>query len=302
MSRPFADQNFHRKVRGAFALWALGTCPLLADDAAIGTILKARGAEVTDSKGVITAVTIPDRAKLGDEDFGQIPRLGRLKSLSVSNGLTDARLAQLAGLPELEYLQTNLAAVTDEGIKPLAQLKALKNLKFFHPGKAFSGAGLLHLADLPNLQSVTVAGSLAFNDEGMAAVGKLSRLREFRTWHAGPTDEGVKKLQQLKHLKNLHLGQRLSYKGPACPSDPTIALLVGIPSLESLVLDEARLSSTALQQLKGLPSLKKLTLSGIDISKGELERLRTDLSSMKIEWTEPNEVYQKRIRSLFGGK
>ena len=63
---------------------------------------------------------------------------------------------------------------------------------------------LVHLAELPNLQSLTVAGSLAFNDEGMAAVAKLTGLKEFRTWHAGGTDEGVKKLKALKNLKSLY--------------------------------------------------------------------------------------------------
>ena len=105
----------------------------------------------------------------------------------------------------------------------MARLKNLKNLKFFHPGKSFSGAGLVHLAELPNLQSLTVAGSLAFNDDGMAAVAKLTSLTEFRTWHAGGTDEGVKKLKKLKHLKSLYLGQRLTYKPPACPTDETLA-------------------------------------------------------------------------------
>jgi hypothetical protein len=89
-------------------------------------------------------------------------------------------------------LQTNLAQATDKGIKPLAQLKRLKTLKFFHPGESFSGAGLVHLADLPDLQSLTVAGSLAFNDDGMAAVTKLTGLQEFRTWHAGGTNGGVR--------------------------------------------------------------------------------------------------------------
>src|SRR6185369_14534114 len=107
-------------------------------------------------------------------------------------------------------------------------------LKFFHPCKAFSGAGLAQLTELPNFERLTVAGSLAFNDEGMAAVAKLTRLQEFRTWHAGPTTEGVKRLKELTNLKSLHLGQRLTYKPPACPSDETLAVLAELKSLETL--------------------------------------------------------------------
>ena len=75
----------------------------------------------------------------------------------------------------------------------MARLKNLKNLKFFHPGKAFSGAGLAHLAGMPNLERLTVAGSLAFNDDGMAAVAQLTGLKEFRTWHAGGDERGRQK-------------------------------------------------------------------------------------------------------------
>jgi hypothetical protein len=228
--------------------------------------------------------------------------LENLKTLSLSNGLNDDRLAQLAALAKLESLQTNLAQITDGGVKPLARLKNLKNLKFFHPGKAFSGAGLVHLKEMPNLERLAVAGSLQFNDDGMAAVAKLTGLKEFRTWHAGGTNEGVKKLKELKNLKSLYLGQRLTYKLPACPTDETIAIVAEFTSLESLQLDEARLTFRALQQLKQLPTLKKLTLGGIDIAKEEVERLRKEMPQAKVEWTEPNEVYQKRIQALFGSK
>jgi hypothetical protein len=291
-----------RKSIGALLVCAVGSWPALADDTEIGKLLKAKGAEITESKGVVTAITIQDGSKLTDEDFRQITRLPHLKTLFLSNCLNDERLGQLTALAELEYLQTNLAQITDDGLKPLARLKNLKNLKFFHPGKSFTGAGLAHLAEMPNLEKLTVAGSLAFNDDGMAAVAKLTGLKEFRTWHAGPTNEGVKKLKELKNLKSLYLGQRLTYKQPACPTDETIILLAEMKSLESLQLDEARLTFAALQQLKQLPALKKLVLGGIDISKEDVERLRRDLPLVKIEWTEPNEVYQKRIRALFGNR
>ncbi|OAI50714.1 hypothetical protein AYO44_05445 [Planctomycetaceae bacterium SCGC AG-212-F19] len=284
----------------AFLLCALRPYPVRADESEIGKLLKDKGVAVTETKGVVTAVAVRDGGKLTDADFGQIGRLAHLKTLDLNNCLSNERLAQLTELAELEYLQTNLAQITDDGLKPLARLKNLRNLKFFHPGPSFSGAGLAHLAELPHLQQLTVAGSLAFNDEGMKAVAKLTRLQEFRTWHAGATQEGVKKLKELPNLKSLNLGQRLSYKPPACPTDETIAILADLKSLEVLQLSEARLTYTALLQLKKLPALKKLTLEGIDVLKLDVERLQKDLPMVKIEWTEPNETYQKRIRALFG--
>jgi hypothetical protein len=292
-------------VRGSLLSLVVMACTsgsVAADDAEIASLLKARGVEVTESKGVITALNVPDGSKLTDDEFRQLTQLSHLKMVSLSNGLNDQRLAQLTALAGLEYLQTNLAQVSDEGIKPLAQLKNLKTLKFFHPGKSFTGAGLVHLVGLPELRSLTVAGSLAFNDEGLAAVARLTRLTEFRTWHAGGTDEGVKKLKALKNLKSLYLGQRLTDKPPACPTDETIGILAEMKSLESLQIDEARLSFQALRKLEQLPALKKLTLGGIDIPREEVDRLKQEWLQVRIDWTEPNEVYQKRIRALFGDR
>jgi hypothetical protein len=291
-------------VRGLLGALLLGVvCPVTAraDEAEISKRLRDQGATVTETKGVVTAVTVRDGSKLTDADFRQLGRLVHLKQLDLNGGLTDDRLAQLTGLAELEYLQTNLAQVSDDGLKPLARLKSLRNLKFFHPGKAFSGAGLAHLAELPHLERLTVAGSLAFNDDGMAAVARLSRLQEFRMWHAGPTQEGIKHLKALKNLKALHLGQRLTYKLPACPTDETLAVLAELKSLETLQLEEARLSLTALRQLGRLPALKQLTLGGVDIGKDDVERLRKEWPRVKVEWTAPNEAYLKRIRALFRG-
>lgn len=291
-----------RRLVAALLVCALTAVSLRADEAEIAKLLKEKGVTVTETKGVVTAVAVSDGKKLTDADFGQIGKLTHLKTLDLNNCLNDERLAQLADLAELEYFQSNLAQITDEGMKPLARLKSLRNLKMFHPGPAFSGAGLAHLAALPQFHQLTVAGSLAFNDEGMAAVAKLPKLQEFRTWHAGATQEGVKKLKELPNLKSLNLGQRLTYKPPACPTDETIAIVADLKSLETLQLSEARLTFTALQQLKRLPALKKLTLEGIDLPKADVERLKSELPTVKIDWTEPNETYQKRIRALFGAE
>jgi hypothetical protein len=276
------------------------TSSVLADDTEVAGSLKEKGCKVTAAKGVVTAVSVADGKKLTDADFAALGRLAHLKSLDVNNGLTDDRLALLAGLAELESLQTNLAQVTDDGLKPLAKLRSLRTLKFYHPGPSFSGKGLAHLADLPHLQSLTVAGSLAFNDDGMAAVARLKTLQEFRTWHAGATNEGVKKLKDLPNLKSLNLGQRLTYKPPACPTDETIDILADLKTLETLQLSETRLNFASLQRLKQLPMLKKLTLEGVDLSKADLERLKKELPTAAITWTEPNETYKKRIRALLG--
>ncbi|RPH39888.1 MAG: hypothetical protein EHM91_11770, partial [Planctomycetota bacterium] len=162
---------------------------LVGDDEVLQQ-LRDKGVKVT-----ATSAEVADCSKWTDDDFKLLAKLTKLKSLSFGPGLGDAHLPLLAGLAELESLSTNLSLITDDGVGGLAAFKNLKILKFFHPSKSFTGSGLSKLAGMDKLERLTVAGSLAFDDAGMASVCKLLRLKEFRTWHAGQTLDGVKHLK-----------------------------------------------------------------------------------------------------------
>jgi hypothetical protein len=276
--------------------------PAGADDAEIAGALRNKGAKVAEARGVVTSVQVEDCKRLVEEDYRAIGKLNGVKMLTFGAGLTEKSLAVFAGLPEVNYIQTNLLQFTDDGARTFAKFPKLRTLKLFHPDKAFTGSGLAHLAELSSLEQLTVAGSFGFNDEGMAAVAKIKGLKEFRSWHCGQTDEGLKKIRDMPNLKALYLGQRLTYKPPAFPSDESLAVLAEMKPLESLQLDEARFSLEALRKLKRLPALKKLTLGGVDISEADVEQLRKDLPGVDVKWTAPNDVYRKRINALFGAK
>jgi hypothetical protein len=267
-------------------------------EAEIIQALKDKGATVADGKGGLSVSG--DCSKWTNDDYRQLGKLTRVKNLSLNRGLTDSAIALLSGLSEVETFGCNGGGFSDEGLKPLAKFKKLRYVAFFHPGKDFCGAGLAYLAELPNLEGLTVAGSFAFNDKGMDAVAKLTHLKSFRSWHAGQTDVGMKKLRELKNLKSVNLGQRLTYKPPACPTDETLAVLAEMKALEAIDLGEARLTLAALGKLKQLPALKRLTLAGVDIPEKDVELLRKELPKVQIKWTRPDEGGLKRIRAVHG--
>jgi hypothetical protein len=266
-------------------------CPCLAEDAAEQKIT-ALGGQVTRSQDAITQVSFKDCSQLGAEHFALLasqPELTKLTLYGGCKGLNDETLPLLVKLSKLTELSTDGMQVTDDGFKPLGEIKSLRSLSMFHPSwgsKQFDGIGLAHLAELPALEKLTIAGS-PFNDEGMAAVGKLTQLREFRTWHTFQTEAGNKHLLSLKHLKALRLGQRLrKYDGKPNPpslTDETLDVVAQLTTLENLWLDEAKLSHAGLVQLQKLPNLKQLTLERIDIAESDVEQLRRDLPRVKIE-------------------
>lgn len=287
-------------TRFLFASLALSLAPALhAAEAEALASLKAKGAEVTETQGVASSVSFRDCSGLSVADYAALAQLPQLKMLSLGKGCNDASLKALGALPELEMLSTNGMEATDDGVRALAACKKIKAIAFFHPGKSFTGSGLAALAGLPQLERLTVAGSLEFGDAGMNAVSTLVRLKEFRTWHNGVTPEALGKLPALKGLTGLTLGQRLSFAPPVSLTDATLAMLAGMPSLESIALMEARLSLPALMQLQKLPNLKRLTLDSVDIAEPDVASLKQQLPKTEVRWTAPNDAAKKRIKALF---
>ena len=262
-------------------------------DASVTATLTNLGAQVTHTDGVVTKVFFKDCSKLGDAEFRLIGQLKELKSLTLygqCKGLTDETLPHLSGLAKLEELSTDGIQVSDAGLAKLTGLTRLRSLSFFHPSfgmKGFDGSGFAALKSLPKLERLTIAGT-PFDDKGMAAVAEITQLRDFRTWHTYQTQAGNESLTKLPELNSLWLGQRLRrYDGgsnAASLDDSTFHVLTKLKTLESLTLDEARLSLAALQRLKELPRLKKLELRRIDIPAADVETLRAALPSVAIDW------------------
>lgn len=269
---------------------------LHAGDSEIIAALKSKGAAPTETKGVVTALSFADCSILTAADYAQLSKLTAVKQLSFGKGFDDAGLKAIGAATGIENLSTNGMDISDDGASALAAWKGLKSIAFFHPGKRLTGTGL---ASLTQVERLTVAGSLVFADDGMAAVAKLTQLKNFRTWHSGVTAEGVKKIATLKNLTSVYLGQRLSYTPPVTLSDAALPIIAELPLLEDVTLGEARLTLGALGQLKKLTHLKRLTLDGIDITESDVAALKQQLPKTDVRWTPPSEQYKKRIEALF---
>jgi len=253
--------------------------------------LQKLGAKVTEAGGVVTQVQVKCDAFTAD-DFRTLGSFTTIKNLSLSGKtITDETMGLLTGLTELEMLSTDGIQLTDAGYKHFAAFQKLKSLAFFHPAfrsKEFTGSGLAELKALPKLERLTFAGSTA-GDVAMEAIGQLTQIKEFRTWHTAQTQAGNAVLVKLTNLTALRLGQRLPEWGKDTPVsfDETTMEVVGkLKTLESLELTEARLSAKIIPQLKGLPKLKRLKFETVDISAADVEAVKAALPECKVEWKE----------------
>lgn len=270
---------------------------LQADDIAS---LKALGAKVTETAGVVTQVNVKCDA-FTEADFRTLGSFTSIKDLTISGkSITDETLALLTGLTELERLSSDGIQLTDTGYKHFAAFQKLKSLSFFHPAfrsEKFTGSGLAQLKALPKLERLTFAGSTA-GDAAMEAIGQLTQLKEFRTWHTAQSQAGNTHLLKLTNLTGLRIGQRLPSWGKDSPISfdaSTMTTLAQIKTLESLELTEARLSAKIIPHLKALPKLTKLKIETVDISAADVEAIQAALPNCKVDFKPMSETDKEAL-------
>jgi metallo-beta-lactamase class B len=275
------------------------------DESAAAEQLRKAGADVTMTKGVVTAVAVKDLVNFTQADFETLGRLAHCKMLSLSGeALNDKTLFLLTGMTALEDFSSNAAQLTDDGLWVFTLFPNLKQIKFFHTSlkrKDFTGRGFAQLATMKTLRRLTVAGC-PFNDEGMAAVGRLTQLENFRTWHTYQTEAGNASLKALTNLTSLYLGQRLRRYGGQSNAhsltDATIDNLLGLKQLDTLTLGEQRFSADALAKLQALPNLKKLELTMVDVPAAEIEKVKAALPKVQVVWQAPTAEDRAKLDRL----
>lgn len=257
--------------------------------------LEKLGAKVTQTAGAITQVQVKCDA-FTEADFRTLGSFTTIKKLSLSGKtITDDTLALLTGLTALEELSTDGIQLTDDGYKHFTAFQNLKSLAFFHPAfrsEKFTGSGLVHLKALPKLERLTFAGSTT-GDVALEAIGQITQLKEFRTWHTAQTQAGNAHLVKLTNLKGLRIGQRLPNWGKDSPvsfDESTLATLAQIKTLESLELTEARLTAKIIPHLQALPKLTRLKIQFVDIPAADVEAIKAALPNAKVDFEPMSEA------------
>ena len=260
--------------------------------------LKALGAKVTETAGVVTQVNVKCDA-FTEEDFRTLGSFTSIKDLTISGKMiADETLALLTGLTELERLSSDGIQLTDAGYKHFTAFQKLKSLSFFHPAfrsEKFTGSGLAQLKALPKLERLTFAGSTA-GDTAMEAIGQITQLKEFRTWHTAQTQAGNAQLLKLP-LTSLRIGQRLpnGKDSPISFDESTMETLAQIKTLESIELTEARLSVKIIPHLQALPKLTKLKIETVDIPAADVEAVKAALPNCKVDFKPMTEAEKESL-------
>jgi Leucine-rich repeat (LRR) protein len=132
-------------------------------------------------------------AKLTDAGLARIAEVPQLEVLNVrGSSITDAGLEKLAKLEKLRWLQASTTAITDDGLRHLGKIKSLQYLDLRIT--RITDAGLIHLAALPALEHLSL-DSTPLTDEGLQHLHGLKSLKVLSIRGTNVTAEGVAELK-----------------------------------------------------------------------------------------------------------
>ena len=205
--------------------------------------------------------------KFNDDWMPPLAKLTNLKALRFTNNgkLTDAGMAQLAGLTKLENFSfvgtqmTGKAYARFEGFTKLTRVS--------HRGSLIDDEGLRQLCDhLPNLESLSLAHA-KFTDAGAPHLAKLTKLKGLELGTSKATPQALTHIAKLP-LEYLQLGE--GFESVAC-----IAIIKDITTLRRLTLTNAQAITNAdLLVIAGLTQLEHLEIGKMPLPDERIPALK----------------------------
>jgi len=213
--------------------------------------------------------------QMTDEVLADVSAVDTVTGLNLggSKALTDEGVRHLARLPALKHLDVSGTAITDRGLAVLRDLPALETLSL--AGTRITDEGIAHLAHCHELRQL----DLSWTRTGDGALRALAGKQKLAVFASGNdvTDEGIPLLHELPVFKTWHGGEirmallsysslpnQLSLRGRF--TDRGMQHMRGLDGLFGLNVDDGRLAitSAALEPLVSLPNLGWLAVDAKD--------------------------------------
>lgn len=205
------------------------------------------------------------KAIVTDEKLAHVRHFSKLDYLAVvCPKVTDAGVAHISGLTNLDTLVLSGTQVSDRGLAHLRKLSKLEHL--YLANTKITDAGLEHLAGLTSLKTLDLTQTRV-TGAGLGRLKSLARLEVLLLDGTGVGDPGLKPLRAFKNLRMLSLA--------GCPlTGKTLGQLAALSRLKHLTLTDTQIDRSAIDQFGELKSLAQVELYRVGLSAGDVARLR----------------------------
>ncbi len=281
--------------------WVGRVISILLDSVAKGDEALRLAGQLPELKSLDLSEYEPSQPGTTDRGLAHLRHAARLTHLRLhGEKITDAGIANLAGLTHLQQLSLAETDITDAALKHLEHLAYLK--EFSLAGTRVDGSGLAalptmnyletldlddtqvadaclaHLARFPHLKVLDLSRS-RIDGSGLGSFARLHELERLSLASTWLTDAGLRNLTAAS-LESLDLQD-------TAITDAGLPQLAALGKLESLNLRNARITDAGLEHIAKLTNLTELDLSGTQITDAGLRHL---LALKKLEFLSLNET------------
>ena len=185
--------------------------------------------------------------------------------------ITDAGLRHLRGMTQLVVLAVPQTAVTDAGMADIAPLTDLERLILHNT--QIGDAGLARLQGLTKLRSLEVYNT-PLTDTALETIAGFTALELLQLTGTRVTDVGISRLAPLKQLRHL------SVSGTGV-SDAALSAIVAVP-LDWLSLNNTQITDAGLEHLAESTTLSELHITQTSVTDAGVQRLRESRPALRI--------------------
>jgi outer membrane protein assembly factor BamB len=157
-------------------------------------------AQMPQLRSLVLKKTAFERAKITEAGIAKVGELTNLEVLSLYGcGVNDESIQSLAGLTHLRRLDLSLTGVTDKGLPALAPLRRLERLDLLYSegfaGPMITDGGISSIGKHTSLTSLNLVGA-KLTDASIPQLEQLEQLRSLRVVNTQLTAQGVTALQK----------------------------------------------------------------------------------------------------------
>lgn len=221
------------------------------------------------------------RGQATDDALAVVETLKDLEVLMIwdAEHVSDAGTRHLTGLNSLQNIHINNGQLGNKSLAVFSGLPKLTRLSL--QGNGFTDDGLKHLAAMKHLKSLWLGmGKTPFTDAAAEPLAELTDLEELDLQSSRLSDAGIAKLAALTNLKLLYVDG--SGADGSSITDASVAAVGKLIGLESLGIQNTKISASGVRRLCEMPKLKRLMLSSSRLSDEFREELKQEHPDLKL--------------------